>query len=175
MHSILGANLRPGAWQILTELWGWPVTLQMENSFKCGTIMRCTVLVFCIQDEKRILWSAGPCAVLVRVPVVLQVWGRVVCLSCLLGPPSRGPSGHSWGTAPLQWSWHESGSQGACQEGRANFREQHGFHYHAWNRYQNIIIHSKQFVVCRGASIDVFEGIRSLWDACDLAFCDIIN
>jgi len=68
--------------------------------------------------------SAGPCAVLVRVPVVLQVWGRVVCLSCLLGPPSRGPSGHSWGTAPLQWSWHESGSQGACQvEGRAGRME----------------------------------------------------
>ena len=132
-------------WQILTELWGWPVKPQMENSFKCETIMRCTVLVFCIQDEKRILCSADPCAVLARAPVVLQVWGRVVCLCCLLGPPSRGPSGHSWGAAPLQWSWHESGSLGAWQ-GKSKFIEQHEFHYHAWNRCQDLIKHSRHFV-----------------------------
>ena len=42
---------RAGAWQILAELRGRPVTLQMENSFKCGTIMRRSVLIrwfFCI-------------------------------------------------------------------------------------------------------------------------------
>ena len=29
----------------LVKLRGWPVTLQIENSFKCGTIMRFTVLI----------------------------------------------------------------------------------------------------------------------------------
>ena len=91
-------------------------------------------IVFC-----RSLCSSCPCS---SAPSVRE---SVVCLCCLLGPPSRGPSGHSWGAAPLQWSWHESGSLGAWQ-GKSKFIEQHEFHYHAWNRCQDLIIHSRHFV-----------------------------
>ena len=100
-----------------------------------------------------------------------------MCLSCLMGPTSREPSGHSWGLHHFSEADTRVEVTGACQ-GKSKFREQRKFHYHAWNKCQNITIHSKQLVVGRGASktsIDVFEDTHSLWDACDLAFYDIIN
>ena len=77
----------------------------------------------------------GPCAGLVHVAVVLQVRGREVFLSGHLGPSAVGTSSHSWWTAPLQWSWLESGNRGAYQVEDPGGRRSCGYRG-VWIKYE---------------------------------------